>query len=45
MTNDVTYRERYVMVLVVAWTAVSSGALLYVMFGRWAHQVGQALLP
>jgi hypothetical protein len=45
MTNDVTYRERYVMVLVVTWMALSSGALLYVMFGRWAHQVGQALLP
>jgi hypothetical protein len=44
MTDDVTFRERYVVVLVVAWMALSSGALVYVMFGRWARQVGQALL-
>jgi hypothetical protein len=44
MTNDVTYRERYVTVLVVTWMALSSGALVYVMFGRWAQYVGQALL-
>ena len=44
MTDDVTFRERYVMVLVVAWMALSSGALVYVMFGRWARQVGEALL-
>jgi hypothetical protein len=45
VTNDVTYRERYAMVLMVSWMALSSGTLAYVMFGDWARQIGRALLP
>jgi hypothetical protein len=45
MINDVTYRERYVTVLVVSWMALASGALAYVVFTDWARQVGRALLP
>jgi hypothetical protein len=44
MTNDVTFRERYVTVLVVSWMALSSGTLAYVMFGTWAHQLGRVLV-